>query len=234
MTASIFYDPGRHMSHNPKSEFVNALDVIQKGVSPLLKRHGFSVRGRTFNRTTPERLTHVIKFQMGSYDPPGTTYIPGLRENLYGKFAVNLGVYVPEVARDHGGGEAKSIVQEYHCCIRARLGNLGPERSDIWWSIEQGQSLISDISFRLEVEALSFLGRFQNREDVLTELATDKWSAFVAVPRIVKAVILVGLSRNSEAETLLAAQVNETRNPGHPAYVRRLAEKLGLHLPAGQ
>ena len=220
------------MSHNPKSAFVDALDAIQKCVSPLLKLQGFAVRGRTFNRTTAERLTHVIKLQMGSYDPPGTTYIPGLRENLYGKFAVNLGVYVPEVARDHGGGEAKSIVQEYHCCIRARLGNLGPERTDIWWSIEQDQSLISDVIFRLENEALPFLGRFQTREDVLTELATDKWSAFVAVPRIVKAVILVGMGRNSEAEMLLAAQVNETRNPGHPAYVRRLANKLGLHLPA--
>ena len=47
---------------------------------------------------------------MGSFDPPGTTHIPGLRENLYGRFTVNLGVYVPEVARNHGGGEAKSPV----------------------------------------------------------------------------------------------------------------------------
>jgi len=222
------------MSHNPKSELVDALGDIQKSVTPLLKLHGFAVRGRTFNRTTSERLTHVINFQMGSYDPTGTTYIPGLRENLYGKFAVNLGVYVPEVAREHGGGEAKSIVQEHHCCVRARLGNLGPERTDIWWSIKRDRSLISDVIVRLEKEALPFLGRFQNREDVLTELATDKLSPFVAVPRIVKAVILVGLRRNSEAEMLLAAQVNETRNPGHPAYVRRLANKLGLHLPAAQ
>jgi DNA-binding transcriptional LysR family regulator len=46
----------------------------------------------------------------------------GLRENLYGIFTVNLGVYVPEVAANHGAGCAKNWVQEYNCCIHARQG----------------------------------------------------------------------------------------------------------------
>src|SRR5882762_9371836 len=101
----------------PKSDLVNQMDEIQAKLRPLLKDEGYRVRGRTFNRTTHDGLTQVLNFQMGSFDPPGTTYIPGLRENLYGKFTVNLGVYVPEVALYHGGSEARSFVREHNCCI---------------------------------------------------------------------------------------------------------------------
>src|SRR5690606_24175664 len=92
-----------------KSAEVAAMDVIQRGVRPLLKEAGFRGSGRTFNRGTPDGLTQVVRFQMGSFDPPGTTDIPGLRENRYGWFTVNLGVYVPEVAKHHGGGEAGKV-----------------------------------------------------------------------------------------------------------------------------
>src|SRR5687768_12815065 len=114
-----------------KSEPARLMDDLQGALRPALKRWGFRARGRTFNRATRDGLTEAISLQMGSFDPPGTTYIAGLRQNLYGKFTVNLGVYVPEVARHHGGGEAKSFVQEYHCCVRARLGELGLESADV-------------------------------------------------------------------------------------------------------
>src|SRR3989338_4695739 len=97
------------------SNYVEAVDNIQGALRPFLKENGFKVRGRTFNRTTEDGLTQVVNIQMGASDPPGTTHIPGLRENLHGLLTVNLGVYVPEVARHHGGGEAKSWVQDYHC-----------------------------------------------------------------------------------------------------------------------
>lgn len=81
---------------------------------------------------TEDGLTQVVNLQMGASYPPGTVFIPGLRENLHGLFTVNLGVYVPEVARQHGGGEAKSWVQEYHCCVRARLGELCGDGKEVW------------------------------------------------------------------------------------------------------
>src|SRR5580658_10150578 len=116
-----------------KSEAALALDLIQKPLASELKARQFSVRGRTFNRKSADGLTQVLKIQMGSFDPPGTTYHPGLRENLYGKFTVNLGVYVPEVAANCGAGTPKTWVQEPACCIRSRLGNLGTEEADFWW-----------------------------------------------------------------------------------------------------
>jgi hypothetical protein len=47
-------------------------------------------------------------------------------------------------------------------------------------------------------------------------------------PRILKAIILAERGQADLARALLADQAKETRNPGHPAYVRQLASKLGL------
>ena len=205
------------------------MDSIQQGVRPLLKAAGFRANGRTFNRITSDRLTQVIRFQMGSFDPPGTTYIPGLRENLYGRFTVNLGVYVPEVARHHGGGEAGKIVQEYHCCVRARLGEVGPENADLWWPLSPSDALKEEMCDRLIHHALPFLMRFESRDAILHQWASVENNQFAgSPPRIVKAIILVERGLAEEARTLLAAQAQETHNPGHPAYVRALAQRLGV------
>jgi hypothetical protein len=207
-----------------------AMESIQQGVHPLLKNAGFRVAGRTLNRITPDGLTQVIGFQMGSFDPPGTTYIPGLRENRYGRFTVNLGLYVPEVARHHGGGEAGTIVQDYHCCVRARLGQVGPENAALWWPLSPTDALRQEICDRLTNHALPFLAKFESRDAILREwAAADEDNQFAgSPPRIVKAIILVERGLAEEARTLLAAQAQKTQNPGHPAYVRALAQRLGV------
>lgn len=205
-------------------------DQLQKGLKPLMKRCGFKVRGRTFNRTTDDGLTQVVSLQMGASDPPGTTYIPGLRENLHGWFTVNLGVYVPEVARHHGGGEAGAFVQEYHCCVRARLGEVGPERKDLWWKITSASSLLEEIEARLQRDALPYLDRHASRDAVLRACrkSTGALGSAGSPARIVAAIILAERGDEAGARALLARQAQERRNPGHPAYVRSLADKLGL------
>src|SRR5690606_41852637 len=102
-------------------------------VRPLLKEAGCRGSGRTCNRRTPDGLTQVVRFQMDSFDPRGTTDIPGLRESRCGWFTVNLGVYVPEVAKHHGGGEAGKVAQDSHRCDRSHPGEVCPERADPWW-----------------------------------------------------------------------------------------------------
>jgi hypothetical protein len=128
---------------------------------------------------------------MGSFDPPGTTYHPGLRENLYGKFTVNLGVYVPEVAASHGGGAAKDWVREYHCCIRSRLGELGTEQTDVWWSIGQEKRVVEDLLPRIRHDAMFFFARYESRDLILKELTgqTENMGAG-GPPRIICAIIL--------------------------------------------
>ncbi len=213
----------------PRSTYAEAVDEIQSTLRPVLKAQGFKGRGRTFNRVTEDHLTQVISIQMGASDPPGISYIPGLRENLHGLFTVNLGVYVPEVARHHSGGEAKSWVQEYHCCVRARLGEASGEVRDFWWHARAEDAVIEDVRRRLEQAGLPFLNRYATREKILAEWQ-GRFENMGAggPPRIVMAIILAERGRKDEARALLAQQVLETRNPGHPEYVRRLANRLSV------
>jgi hypothetical protein len=173
------------------SEFVKSVDFIQGSLRQLLKEHGYKVRGRTFNRTTSDGLTQVVNFQMGASDPPGTTYFPGLKENLHGLFTVNLGVYIPEVASLQGGGNAKSWVQDYHCSIRDRLGHVSGSERDIWWHAKVDPSVWQDIQSCLLTHGFPFLERFATRDLILAELqGHGKNIQYCAVPRIVSAIIL--------------------------------------------
>ena len=213
----------------PKSDLPLALDEIQREIAPELKRRRFRVRGRTFNCPTTDGLTHVLNLQMGSFDPPGTTYHPGLRENLYGRFTVNLGVHVPEVAANHGDGPAKSWIQDYNCCLRSRLGELGLERKDLWWSIRSRAQALDDLLPRISHDAMRFFATYGSREEILSALdgKTENMSSGNP-PRIICAIILASRGDISRARKLLSEQALETRNPGHPAYVRALAGRLGL------
>ncbi len=212
-----------------KSAHAEAVDEIQRTLRPWLKERGFRVKGRTFNRSTEDGLVQVVSLQMGASDPPGTTYFPGLRENLHGLFTVNLGVYVPEVAKRHGGGEAKSWVQEYHCCVRARLAEASGEAHDLWWRAQAEDVVLTDVRRRLEVGGFPFLDRYSTRDRILAEWRGRSENMGASnPPRIVLAIILAERGELERARELLALQVLETSNPGHPAYVRELADQLGV------
>ncbi len=195
----------------PRSTYAQAVDEIQSALRPALKAEGFNVRGRTFNRVTDDGLTQVISIQMGASDPPGTTYIPGLRENLHGFFTVNLGVYVPEVAKHHGGGQAKSWVQEYHCCVRARLGEASGEEHDVWWHARADDAVIDDVWRRLEQAGLPFLNRYSSREKILAEWQDRSENTGAGdPPRIVMAIILAEHGRKDDARATRGRPVIST------------------------
>jgi hypothetical protein len=213
------------------SEFAKAVDSIQSSLRPLLKERGFKVRGRSFNCTTEDGLTQVVNFQMGQSDPPGTTYIPGLRENLHGLFTINLGVYIPEVAAVHGGGIAKSWVQDYQCSIRDRLGHISGSEKDIWWQARVDPEIVHDLQTCLVNYGFPFLNRFANRDSILAELHGEgKNLSHCSVPRIVCAIIRANRHEVEIARELLSEQAKETWNPRHPDYVRGLAQRMGLGL----
>ena len=212
-----------------KSNFVNALNQIQAGLRPLLAEHGFSRGGRTFNRPTPDRLTQVVNIQMAGADPPGSS--SSLRRSDYGKFTINVGVYIPEVAKYHEDGEAEGkFVQEYHCSIRARLGELGPERRDLWWRITDDEDLIAELRRRLMRHAFPFLDKLATRDGILRTFKSSTSSNYVSTPRIMCAIILWRRKQKAKARQLLSAQYKGARksHPGHATYVCDLSETLGL------
>jgi hypothetical protein len=148
---------------------------------------------------------------------------------LYGKLTVNLGVYVPEVALATGI-EPRSFVQEYDCCVRARLGEIGPEHRDLWWEMDRVDDLAAEVWERLERDAFPFFARFESRDAILREWLRKAKVAFTGgPPRVVCAVILAARGEHGEARSLLADQVRESpHHPHHQEYVRGLATKLGL------
>ncbi len=121
--------------------------------------------------------------------------------------------------------EAGSFVPESKCCVRSRLGELGPG-SDVWWPC--ADTAIDDVRDRLTRHGIPFLERFETRDDLLD------WEAHrppddVPPPRIINAIILASRGRKAEAAALLTAQAREAK-PVHAAFVRTLADKLGVEL----
>jgi len=121
------------------------MDEVQSQLRPFLEQRGFRLRARTLNRTMSDGLVHVINFQMG-------------QRWLQGKFTVNVGVYVPQVARVQYGPKESSFVQEPECCVRHRLGSLGPEHRDVWWDLPLEGASALDLHLRLERGCARLLG----------------------------------------------------------------------------
>lgn len=213
-----------------KSEMARAMDEVQGALRSELKEAGFRKHGRSYNRVTSEGLTHVIGFQMGAFDPPGTTYIPGFTEDFYGRFWVNIGVYVPEVAHYRDGAEVRNVVRDYDCCIRTCLWRRAIR--DTWWPISTDNEVIAELKEQLMGEALPFLRRYEKRDQILKDFIKEADNTeTMDVPRIVCAMILLKRGEREAARSLLAAQAREhTRNPGHPEYVAGLARKLGIDI----
>jgi hypothetical protein len=191
------------------------LNQLLRIVGSDLKALGFSKRGGTFNRVTDECLTQVINLQAGRFDPPGALTIPGYRENVYGRFTVNLGVYVPEVGLYTT--PASAFVTEAYCCIRSRLGYLGPEGADLWWNIDADPRVTDDVRHRMQAHGIPFLERFGTRNGILSEWDDSicTWSAGGRPPRIVKAIILAARGDVAEASALLSEQANTTEIASH-------------------
>ncbi len=199
------------------------MDELQLQLRPFLKEHGFRMQARTCNRATADGLTHVINFQMGRFDPPGTVEIPGFRRKLYGKFTVNIGIYVPEVAIAQFWIKPRSFVQEVDCCLRTRLAQLSGI-SDLWWDLPAGGDTANELRLRFDRDAFPYLARHETRELVLRELELGRGSL---TPRIARAIILAHRGERGEAQALLRAQV-EGAAKGHRDYVQQVAERLGL------
>lgn len=149
---------------------------------------------------------------------------------MHGLFTVNLGVYIPEVSELHGGGPAKSWVQEYYCSIRSRLGLASGTSQDLWWHARNPADAVAEIQPLLLSYGLLFLDRFSNRDLILGELDGHRENLeHCAVPKIVCAIILARRGQVDSARALMAAQTLESRNNrNHPTYVRELAVRMGL------
>lgn len=201
------------------------MDDLQSHLRLFLKEHGFRMQARTCNRTTSDGLTQVINFQMGRFDPPATNFIPWFRENRYGSFTVNLGVYIPEIAlAEYYWVKPRPVAQEVYCCIRKRIGELSGE-SDVWWRLPSTETTVRDLRSRFERDAFPFFARLDGRDSILRELEAGRASF---APRVDRAIILAARGQTEKARELLREQITSSDSAKHSEHVQAIAVRIGL------
>jgi hypothetical protein len=221
----------------PQRDYAAGLDEIQRPVSANLKELGFRRQRRTYNRTTADGLVHVINFQAGPY-PLGGYEIKGLRENLWGKFTVNVGVVLPTLTEaELGPAGAGKFHREGEASIRTRLGTL-VEGRDVWWPIEPPFARVAaQIKSLLERTALPWLDRFPDhraivdrveRGDVLPGLLPGRRELVAAVAAhhtgdLVRAKTYFRRARNATGN-----QGNASSRDAWLEHVAKIARSCGL------
>lgn len=156
----------------PKSAYVAALDEVQRLLASYLRPLGFRKKGRSFNRAVADGLVHVVNLQMGEY-PIGDCAIPGRRESYYGRFTVNLGVFLPGVRSVEQNRAPPDFFREYDCDVRERLGVLA-RSDDLWWDLDHAIPRTAVQIVRLmDAFGVPFLERFENSTAVLDRIDSD-------------------------------------------------------------
>jgi hypothetical protein len=214
------------------SAAAQAMNGLVAAIHPGLKDLRYRKRRNTFNRVIhPDGLVHVINFQMGPFDPPGTAEIPGLRPNLYGRFTINLGVWLPGLTEPRSQVSAQhspSFINDYNCHLRARIGELLPEAADTWWRLSApADELAAIASSAITGHALPWLARFSTWDDTLKRLeaapAHPNW--FMSPPRLTAMRMRLARGEHAAAERDFAEHLDAwVKNPRNPSHLEFLAE----------
>jgi hypothetical protein len=207
------------------TEHAERMQAVVDSVAPLLRERGFRKQRHAFARETEPGLVQALDFQMGAHDPPGTVEIPGLRENVYGLFTINLGLWFVEASR----ASAPRFVRPSACQLMQRIGFLLDPPGDAWWPLDGA----ADVVAREAVAgvALPWLDRLATREAIVAAWnahdRTVRDDAMVAPYTV--ALVLHALGGDPSGP--LREQLRETI---HPGALRRLVEnareQLGIDL----
>ena len=210
-----------------KEEMKKNLDSIQADIFSFLKPLGFKKKGRTFNRQTENGIYQVINLQSGRYEFGDKYVIPGLRENYYGKFTVNLGVLVKELYELDIHNKPTDFYHEYNCQIRERLPHLTMGK-DFWWTISSNtKESASEIIEGLSNKGLNWLDTFDTREKICKIWGTDETHAI----RAKLDVALIVLHTDKEkGRQLIQDYYDNIDHKGHKEYVFELSKGLGIQL----
>lgn len=220
-----------------KTDVSRRLDAVQGPVAAFLASRGFWRQRRTFNRELEEPgVIQVVRFEMGPYPIGKYEFLPW-RPILWGKFAVSVGVFIPELWLPLKFGAPNSNLpkfpHEYDCEIRSRL--FDPEvEQDHWWELSADEGSTSeDVISKLKVFGLPLLERFSRRQAIVDSYIPFSEQHYLmggGRSRLVVAIILLHLNRRAEAQALFSEHIKRSSDyPGHLEFVRSLAKELGLN-----
>lgn len=230
----IFKRKDKSKSETEKSEtltdFKAQLDIVEKEVFIKLKPLGFKKNGRTFNRQLDEGIIQVINFQSGQYLIGRGYEISGLRENLYGKFVVNLGVCIESLYKFQSPTGNKMYYKEYDCQIRSRLGTLLTGQ-DHWWTITDDNTKIThEIIEGIETKAFEWFSGIDTKEKIISN---NGQLPYDATPRAKLDIALIVWFDDKVKGSELVKDYYRNIQPAkssHKEYVRDLAQELKIEL----
>ena len=207
--------------------------VLADRVTPLLKRHGFDRRGRTYDRAREGRR-ELINIE------------PNRWNNRYGgSFTINLAIFIPEVDAVLSLYPLQAPPQEYECHIRCRIDEVGPDgrmRDDkgadawpAWWEFGAQTDLSAlgaEVRQRVEHNALGFFDSLSTRAGVLAWLR--RYPTPARIPGLHRVVLAAYAGEPTLAQEWLdmvvaEASVGQNRSRREAA---RIAGRLGLTCPA--
>jgi hypothetical protein len=216
--------------------------VLADSVTPLLKRHGFDRRGRTYDRARDGRreLINVEPDKCNRYG---------------GSFTVHLGIFIPEVDSVLSLYPLQAPPQLYECHIQCPIGHVGPDgrkRDDKdadpwrgWWEFDAATDLSAvsaEVRQRVEHHGLGFFDNLSTRAGILAWLRQDPTPARIpGRQRVVLAAYAGEPTLAQEWLDMLVAEASEASeaSPGpkwFPNWSRReaarIADRLGLACPA--
>lgn len=210
--------------------FKALLDEVEKKVFATLKQTGFKKKGRSFNREVQKGIFQVINFQSGQY-PVGQNYeVPGLRENLHGRFTVNLGVCIESLYKFQYPNENKTFYKEYECQIRTRLSNLTMGQ-DFWWTINNNtDDIANEINEGLATSGFEWFAGVDTREKIIKNSGNPPYDS---TPRAKLDVALLVWFDDKEKGTELYGEylhsIPKSKN-AHKEYVEELAKEIGIKI----
>jgi hypothetical protein len=214
------------------TQHANKMATAVKAVAPMLRKLGFKKQRHVFNRETEPDLVQVIAFQMGQHQPPGAYEIPGLRENLYGSFTVNLGVFLEEVRTASPFVLARpKFVNDSHCHVRLRIGWLLPEQADTWWRLDvPDDDLAKVVQGLIDEYALPFFEKVKTRDELLAA-----WYDGDPAVRdenttrpLTIAAIHAARGETAAAERMIAVELADSDDPGVRERLHEVADRMGL------
>jgi Domain of unknown function (DUF4304) len=221
------------MDRSPKAVISQVL--ADGGVTPLLRRHGFGRRGRTYDRARGGRreLINVEPHNCNRYG---------------GSFTINLGIFIPEVDSILSLYPLQTPPWEEECHIRCLIGLLGPDgriRDDAgnaWWvrwefdAATDLPALGAEVRQRVEQNALGFFDNLSTSEGILAWLRHDP--AQVPIPPLHRIVLASYAGAPTLAQEWLDRDVANAA-PGSNWFrnwsrreVARIGGRLGLACPA--
>ena len=215
-----------------KSEYVQAMEAVVASTAPVMKKAAFRKRRHAFNRSRENGVVAVLNFQMGSSEPPGSYEIPGLKDNLYGKFTVNLGIAFEEMWKVDMSSASKPFppfVNEYECHLRLRLGELATKSEDAWWPLKGDVDRVGrEVAGLIESLAVPWLERFDTRRALLTA-----WERHERISREVRLALVIAMVYQHEgqpenAQRTFIEYFRSRHNPHHLEWLRRLAPQVGI------